>query len=613
MIVTHSDGSMTWQPSFEVKSKTNLWDIMQNHGFHDVDVFQSWSYQEQESFIQLMLKRLKIDFHKKPESILNYENPQKPTWFSGSEFNIVENCFKGNHETLAIISKSPHEYREWSYRELYQHMQYLIKYLLSHHIKKGDRVGIYMPMTPESITLYLAVIAVGASAVTIAESFSPKEMKVRLEMTNPKLIFTQNKMSRSGREFYLYDKLCSVTEIPVSVLELTGLKLRAQDSKWVFKPDHDMTFPYVYVSPNTENTILFSSGTTGLPKAIPWFHHTPLKCAFDGHLHQDIQEGDRICWPTSLGWMMGPWLIFASLINKACICIYEDAPTSKDFASFVDLAKINILGMVPSLLTIWKENKCMESISWSSIKCFSSTGEASIPKDIEYLMKLSGGKPIIEYCGGTEIGGGYISSTLLKENRPGQFNSKVFGLDWDLYVGPTQNKLHGDVFIKAPALGLSTSLLNKSHEETYFKNCPKSDSDFAYRQHGDVLKVTAAGYYRTEGRVDDCMNLGGIKVSGIQLEEVISELEPILECAAISITSDDGGPEKLILFLVIKYAIKKEDIHKICQKRISDELNPLYKLEDIVIAESLPRTPTNKVKRRKLRESYLENLKRDII
>ncbi|XP_020401319.1 probable acyl-activating enzyme 17, peroxisomal [Zea mays] len=114
--------------------------------------------------------------------------------------------------------------------------------------------------------------------------------------------------------------------------------------------------------------ILFSSGTTGEPKAIPWTHITPIKAAADGWCHMDIRKGDFVAWPTNLGWTMGPWLVYASLLNGASMALYNGSPNSSGFAKFVQDAKVTMLGLVPSIVRTWKNTDCTARLDWSSIR-----------------------------------------------------------------------------------------------------------------------------------------------------------------------------------------------------------------------------------------------------
>ena len=267
----------------------------------------------------------------------------------------------------------------------------------------------------------------------------------------------------------------------------------------------------------THTNILFSSGTTGEPKAIPWTHLTPIKCATDAMLLHDVRPDDVLAWPTSLGWMMGPWLIYAALLNQATIALYHPGPKGADFGRFVRDAGVTMLGLVPTLVRIWRQSGCMEGIDWSRIRRFSSTGECSDPEDQLYLMALAGYRPVIEYCGGTEIGGGYVSATMDQPAAPATFTTPAFGLDLAIRDEHGQPATDGELFLVPPSVGLSTELLNDDHHDVYLADTPIADGR-PLRRHGDHMQRLPGGYYRALGRVDDTMNLSGIKVSSAEIE-----------------------------------------------------------------------------------------------
>ena len=124
---------------------------------------------------------------------------------------------------------------------------------------------------------------------------------------------------------------------------------------------------------------------------------------------------------------MGPWLIYASLLNRATMALYADAPTGRGFGEFVARARVNVLGLVPSIVKAWRSDDRMRGLDLSAIKCFGSTGEASNAVDYLYLMMLAGYRPVIEYCGGTEIGGGYLTGTLVQPASPATFSTPALG------------------------------------------------------------------------------------------------------------------------------------------------------------------------------------------
>ena len=385
---------------------------------------------------------------------------------------------------------------------------------------------------------------------------------------------------------------------------------RESDMAWGDFLSDTETFTAIPCYPDAPTNILFSSGTTGEPKAIPWTHTTPIKSAADAYLHHDIHPGDVLAWYTNLGWMMGPWLIYASLINSATIALYEGVPTGRDFGVFVQNAKVNMLGVVPTLVRAWKHTDCMHGLDWHAIRAFSSTGECSNPEEMLYLMSLAGYKPVIEYCGGTEIGGGYITGTRVQPAAPSAFTTPALGLNFLLFDDEGNLSDNGEVFIVSPSLGLSTSLLNADHDEVYFAGTPGPN----LRRHGDAIERLGNGFetepwlagakYRVLGRVDDTMNLSGIKVSAAEIEEVLNIVNGVQETAAVAISPEDGGPSQLVIYTVLAASnaeVTKQKIHVALQAELSQHLNPLFRIHDIVIVDALPRTASNKILRRLLR------------
>ncbi len=365
--------------------------------------------------------------------------------------------------------------------------------------------------------------------------------------------------------------------------------------------------PHVFApqvsGPATSTNMLFSSGTTGEPKAIAWTHLTPIKAAMDGAYHLDIQHGDVVAWPTNLGWMMGPWLIYAALINRATIALYADAPTTRGFGQFVQDAQVNVLGLVPSIVKAWRSDDRMLGLDWSRLKCFGSTGEASNAEDYLYLMMLAGYRPVIEYCGGTEIGGGYLTGTLLQNASPATFTTAALGSRFVLLDEHHQPTNSGEVFLVPPSLGYSQSLVNRNHHEVYFEGTPKGPAGEVLRRHGDELQALPGGYYRALGRVDDTMNLGGIKVSSAEIERVMDGVPGVARTAAVAVPPAGGGPSLLVVYAVAA-GESPADLKSKLQDAIKSKLNPLFRIHDLVLLDQMPVTASNKIMRRELRARY---------
>ena len=599
---------MSLKPSEEIIKNSNIFKMMQEHHFTDYTKFWKWSVSNKKKFWTETIKNLDINLANPFSEIYNSDDVENPQWLNGAKLNIVDSCFQNDDDAIAIIyQKENDELQSVSQLTLEKLVNRIANSLIDSGLVKGDVIAIDMPLTLEAVAIYLAAIKAGIPVATIADSFTPNEIAIRLKITKPKLIFTQDYLLRAGKKLPLYSKILEANAPKAVVIKATeeALSLREFDLFWDDFLSNNTSFKSVLHDPEDLMTILFSSGTTGEPKAIPWTHTTPIKSASDGYYHHNIQKNDVVCWPTNLGWMMGPWLIFAALINKASIALYYGAPIDRNFGEFVQNAKVNMLGLVPSIVKHWIKTKCNENLDWNAIKCFSSTGEASNPKEMEYLMQLGNNKPVIEYCGGTEIGGGYVTSTVVQENIPSTFSTQALGGEFVLLDDEYKPSDKGELFLLPPIMGLSEKLLNRDHHDVYFKDTPTYNG-LKLRRHGDQLIRLNNGYYKAMGRVDDAMNLGGIKVSSIQIEAVINRLHFIKESAAIAISPEDGGPSVLVIYYVALNAreTENESYLNLINTLIKNELNPLFRAKELIKIDSLPRTASGKVMRRKLRDLF---------
>ncbi|MGB5320742.1 AMP-binding protein [Lutimonas sp.] len=597
----------SWYPKDDVLKSSNIYQMMLSNNFDTYKEFWRWSATEKESFWEQTVANLHIQFYKRYTSFLDVsKGVEQASWLKGAKLNIVDSCFQNDDESIALIFQTEEgPVKKVSQLTLEKYVNRIANGFVDFGLVPGDRIAIDMPMTLEAVAIYLAGIKAGHPVVTIADSFSSNEIEVRLKITKPKLVFTQDFLKRAGKVLPLYEKVVKA-DAPRTVVIQENKKnlssLRNSDLYFdEFLPANDQ-FKSVIQDPDTTITVLFSSGTTGEPKAIPWTHSTPIKCASDGYYHHNIQKDDVVCWPTNLGWMMGPWLIFASLINRATVALYYGAPMGDGFGAFVQDAQVNMLGVVPSIVRQWKNTGSMEAFDWSKINCFSSTGEASNPEEMKYLMQLANNRPIIEYCGGTEIGGGYVTSTLVQPNIASTFSTQALGGEFILLDENHQISKKGEMFLIPPIMGLSKSLLNRDHYKVYYEGIPTYKGK-VLRKHGDELMELENGYYKAQGRADDAMNLGGIKVSSIQIEEVINQLEFVKESAAIAVSPSDGGPSQLVLYIVpLASGLSVDEKLKRAKTIIKERLNPLFKVEKLIEIESLPRTASGKVMRRTLRD-----------
>ena len=600
-----------WTPTDGEIAASNIAALSRKVGLPSVHQLHRWSADNRDAFWEQIIDSLGIKFKQRPSAMVDLSSGvESPRWLPGARMNIAESCFQAPGDAPAVLHQAEGGAIEvTSYRELDRLSNRFARSLAASGLPRSASVAVVMPMTLEAVAAYLGIIKAGYAVTSIADSFAPDEIATRLRIAAVGAAVTQDVMIRAGKILPMYQKVVDAgvdRAIVVSSGSAQAVTLRERDVTWDDFLGEDDAFDPVSCDPDDVVNILFSSGTTGDPKAIPWTHTAPIKCAMDGFLHHDIKPGEVVAWPSNIGWMMGPWLIHASLLNRASMALFYGAPGGREFCEFIQNARVAMLGVIPSIVKAWRSTNAVEGLDWSSIRLFSSTGECSNTDDYLYLMSLAGYRPVVEYCGGTEIAGGYISGTIVRPASPATFSTPSFGLD--LYILDEDEKpaTSGELFIVPPSIGLSNTLLNKDHHEVYYAGTPRGPKGELLRRHGDEIEELPGGYYRGHGRADDTMNLGGIKVSSTEIERSLASVEGIVETAAVAFNPPEGGPSLLVIYAVPspEASLETESLKKDMQRAIASKLNPLFKIHDVVLADALPRTASNKVMRRLLRDDY---------
>ncbi|CAI9107084.1 OLC1v1006366C1 [Oldenlandia corymbosa var. corymbosa] len=583
-----------WFPSLHTPVKAhNLGRLMETHGrkllgevykdpiasfkqFHKFSVQHPQACAYLDAYWSIVLDQLSIQFLKSPKCILETSDKSQRggAWFPGSVLNIAECCLlstswpKKQDNSLAIIWRDEGsddlDVNRMTLKELWEQVM-LVANALDANFSKGDAIAIDMPMKATAVIIYLAIVLAGLVVVSIADSFAAKEIATRLRVSEAKAIFTQDFIVRGGQRIPLYSRVVKAAPNKTIVLPCIGkdlaVKLRNQDISW---KDFLSSYLPVYQPIESITDILFSSGTTGDPKAIPWTQHAPIRCAADTWAHLDVQVGDVFCWPTNLGWVMGKVLLYSCFLSGATLALYHVSPLGRNFGKFVQDAGVTVLGTVPSLVKTWRSTKCMDGPNWTKIRqvtknfqlylmmihffaymmmmckllicisfarTFATSGEASNVDDDLWLSSKAYYKPIVELCGGTELASAYIQGNLLQPQA--------------------------------------------------FAACSSASNVHWLWRHGDILKRTVGGFFIIQGRADDTMNLGSIKASSFEIERVCNRVDDgILETAAVSSPPPDGGPERLAIFIVLKEGINStpEELRMKLSRAIQTNLNPLFKV-----------------------------------
>ncbi|KAF3329702.1 putative acyl-activating enzyme 17 [Carex littledalei] len=637
-----------WTPSLDDAVSTNIGRLLEKRGkeilgsgykdpISSFSEFHKFSISDPEAYWSMIFEEMEIKFSAKASCIL-CESASYPggQWLCGAVLNSASNCLNvkngGSLDDVAIVWRDEGcddmPLNIMTLKKLKAEVCHVANALDTLGLEKGSAIAIDMPMNPIAVIIYLAIVLAGYVVVSIADSFAPDEISTRLTISKTKAIFTQDYILRGEKELPLYSRVVDAKSPLAIVVPARATKpfkgLRDGDLSWDdFLGQVNVTEKDAYTAVEQPaeafTNILFSSGTTGEPKAIPWTHSTPLKAAADAWSHMDIRKGDVVCWPTNLGWMMGPWLVYASLLNGSSIALFNGSPLGHGFAKFLQDAKVTMLGLVPSIVRAWKITNCTAGLDWSNIRCFSSSGEASSVDEYLWLMGRAKYKPVIEYCGGTEIGGGFVTGSMLQPQALAAFSTPAMGCH--LYILGSDGKPLaedaggiGELALDPTMFGASTTLLNANHYDVYFKDMPIWNGK-QLRRHGDEFERNKEGYYRAHGRADDTMNLGGIKVSSVELERIFNGVNcDVMETAAIGVPPSGGGPEQLVVAVVLKdQSSEKVILEKLKLEfnlALQKKLNPLFKVSSVIEVPALPRTASNKVMRRVLRREFSQSNKR---
>lgn len=626
-------GEIVWKPTPEHIEHANLTAFMRLHGIEDFDVLMRRSTSDVAWFTDAVFKFLDIQFHEPYTDIVDLsEGIQFPKWCVNGKMNIVHNCvdkWVGTGFTpvqltparKAIVFEGEEGItKTLTYEELYKEVNKTANALRSLGLGKGDAIGIFMPMTPEIVIALLAIAKIGGIILPLFSGYGSGAIVSRMVDADAKALFAADGAFRRGKAVEMKSIADEAAEqIPtlehMIVLKRTGqdVTMKAGRDHWwslLTAPQPD-TAPMEITSAEDPLMIIYTSGTTGKPKGALHTHcGFPVKAAQDMAFGTDVHSGDVIYWMTDMGWMMGPWQVFGSLLLGATMFIYDGAP---DFPSpsrlwkLVEKHKINQMGVSPTLIRslIPHGDEHFKKHDLSSLKCFASTGEPWNPDPWLWLFEKvgEGRRPIINYSGGTEISGGIVMGNPLLPLKPCAFSAACPGMDADVVDEngkPVRNAV-GELVIKAPWIGMTRGFWkdNSRYLDAYWSRWEN------IWVHGDFAAIDNDGLWYILGRSDDTIKIAGKRLGPAEVESILVRHADIVEAAAIGVPHDVKGSE-LVLFAVTRPGVERSDVlrrqlHEMVVAEMGKPLAP----KSILFVSDLPKTRNAKVMRRMIRAAYL--------
>ncbi len=619
---------IVWEPNPRWMAESNLQAFMDRHDIDSYDVLLARVNQDIAWFWDAVMEDLGIEFATPYDQIVDLSNgPEFPTWCVGGEMNIIHNCLdKWQHTPVrnrAALRWEGEEGRRvtMTYADLYWEVNQAANALRSLGLKKGDAIGLYMPMTPELAVAFLAIVKIGGVLLPLFSGYGPSAVITRLADADAKAIITADGMFRRGRIIPMKptvdEALAQVPSVEhVIVVNRVGL----EDVPWAPGRDHwwHELVPQQSAIAETEPAaaedvvmIIYTSGTTGRPKGAVHTHcGFPIKAAQDMRQPMDLKPHDTMYWMSDMGWMMGPWLVFGTLLNGATMLFYDGAPDYPDVDrlwEMVDRHHITHLGVSPTLIRAFKVHgeEPVQKHDLSSLRMVGSTGSPWDPESWLWLFRtvLKSEKPILNYSGGTEISGGIICGNFFKPLKPCAFSGPVVGMDADVVNddGKPVRGVVGELVIRQPWIGMTRGFWRdrERYLDSYWSRIP------GLWVHGDFAAIDEDDLWYILGRSDDTIKVAGKRLGPAEVEAILNAHPAVKESAAI------GAPhpvkdQEVVAFCVLTDGYKaSETLRAELEDLVTTELGKPLKPREIRFTTALPKTRNAKVMRRVIRAAYL--------
>ncbi len=618
---------IAWEPDPRWIAESNLQRFMDRHGIASYDELMRRSVDDVAWFWDAALKDLDIRFYTPYETVMDdADGPAFPRWCVGGEMNIIHNCLDKWQATpvrdRAALRWEGEEgvVRTMTYGELHRAVCRCANALRALGLGKGDAVGLYMPMTPELAVAFLAVIKIGGVILPLFSGYGPGAVATRLNDAGARALFTADGYTRRGRPVLMKpvadEALAQVPTVEhVIVQQRLGAEVpmtEGRDHPWdAFMAGHADTAETARTGAEDVLMIIYTSGTTGRPKGAVHTHcGFPVKGAQDMFHAMDLKPGETMWWMTDMGWMMGPWLVFGTLVIGATMVFYDGAPDYPDVDRVWQMAarhRVTHLGLSPVLIRALRPHgpEPVRRHDLSALRAAGSTGSPWDPESWRWLFEhvLEGKKPILNYSGGTEISGGIVCGNFFKPLKPCAFSGPVPGMDADVVdeTGAPVRGAVGELVIRKPWIGMTRGFWNdrERYLDTYWRRFEN------VWMHGDFAAIDADGLWYILGRSDDTIKVAGKRLGPAEVEAILNAHEAVAESAAIGVPHPIKG-EEVAAFCVLKPGFEpSEPLRQSLVDRLIAELGKPLKPRTLRFTRALPKTRNAKVMRRVIRATYL--------
>jgi acetoacetyl-CoA synthetase len=596
-----------WAPSPERAAQTQLARFMALAGRKSYDELHAWSIERSEDFWNLVWEFGEVRGMRSGPAVVNRERMPGAQWFPQARLNFAENLLRRRDAGDALVFWGEDRIkRKLSHQNLYHLVSRLAQALADAGVKKGDRVAGYLPNLPEAAAAMLATASLGAIWSSCSPDFGVQGVLDRFGQIEPKVLFCADAYLYGGKEFDCQEKVEAVLARLPSVEECVVIDYLGRPATCgtplieFLEPFEPQEIRFEPVEFNHPLYILYSSGTTGVPKCI--VHGTGgtlLQHLKEHRLHSDVREGDRLFYFTTLGWMMWNWLV-SGLASGATLLLYDGSPFVQRGRLLFDLADaegMTHFGTSAKFIDAIAKSglRPRETHRLEKLRAVLSTGSPLLPEGFDYVYEqVKGDVCLSSISGGTDIVSCFVLGNPMGPVWRGEIQAKGLGMAVEVFDGEGRSLLQekGELVCTRSFPSMPVGFWNDpggaKYRAAYFEKYPN------VWRHGDWSEITAHGGIVIYGRSDAVLNPGGVRIGTAEIYRQVEQLPDVVESLVIG--QEWEGDVRVVLFVKLREGLELSDeLAASIKRRIRENTTPRHVPAKILQVEDIPRTKSGKI------------------
>jgi acetoacetyl-CoA synthetase len=609
-----------WDPPAELVERARLTEYMRwlaaerGLSFDTYDELWTWSVEDVEGFWASIWDFFGVQADGGYDRVLGSREMPGAEWFAGARLNYTEHVFAGKDDAEpAILHASElRELDQLSWGELRAQVAAVAAGLRGLGVERGDRVVAYVPNIPEAIVAFLATASIGAVWSSCSPDFGPASVIDRFAQIEPKVLFAVDGYRYGGKDF---DRRGTIAELQAAMPSLRrtvllpyldpnpDLSSLRDATRWdeLLAGGDGAELDFERVPFEHPLWVLYSSGTTGLPKAIVQGQGgILLEHLKKLHLHVDAHPGDRLFWFTTTGWMMWNFLV-SGLLTRAAIVLYDGSPGHPDMSVLWDLAdraEVTMFGTSASYIAACMKDGVVPGAGrdLSRLKAVGSTGSPLSPEGFDWIYAQLGTDTwLFSTSGGTDLCTAFVGGTPLLPVYRGELQARALGAAveaWDEGGNPAIDEV-GELVVTEPMPSMPVCFWGDAdgsrYRASYFEQYP------GVWRHGDWIEITSRGTAVIYGRSDSTINRSGIRMGTSEIYRAVLGIDAIVDALVVDIPRP-GTEGWMPLFVVLREGTElDDDLRREIARRVREHCSPRHVPDEVFAIAEVPRTLSGKV------------------